>query len=194
MVRVVWVAREVGVLEYVEFGVICLLAAAVLTCVALGCGLRSMLMERRCTSRCAGRVVGFSSFPTAHDLRLPIVEYRVGGHTYRARGPVFRNYINQVVVSVRGGTPHEKTNIVARESLPQTYRRVVHTRKASIVTVEPLRRLFPIGSRAEVFYDPGHPSLAYVQRYARRDNLFFGPLLAAAACALVGVAVLLFWL
>lgn len=172
--------------EYMSFGVVCLVASAVLLAVALGCGLRSMLMETRCTERCDGRVVGFSSFPTAHDLHLPVVAFRVGGKTLHVRGPVFRNYINEVIIDLRGGAPHEKTNIVARQSLPQTYRRVVHTRKLGAVTVEPLRRMFPVGSHVDVFYCPSHPTLAYVQRYARRDNLFYLPLIASVVAAVTG--------
>lgn len=50
-----------------------------------------------------------------------------------------------------------------------------------------MERLYPIGSRADVHYDPTDPSDAYVERYCPRPLRIVGPVVLAAALGTLGM-------
>ena len=76
-----------------------------------------------------------------------------------------------------------ETNLTTRENLPLHLK--VRIRKNSFVNIQksPLFQLYPVGSEADIFYNPEKPKEAFVQRYEGVSR-WLGILLA-------GVAVLL---
>lgn len=145
-------------LYILAFGIACLI-------VAYAVGWRSMRKTVRCTARTTGVVERYSSV-VYNGVHLPVVRYRVGDAEYTVTGPKFKAGV-KVSVSTPFGTTGliRVSNLDTRENLPDVY-------KVMIVpdTEEARRRpwlpdLYPVGSHADVFYDPAEPKCAYVQRH-----------------------------
>ena len=147
------------------WGLWCLaFAVAIWVCAWVTCFSR-LGMERRCTARALGRVVRWSAVRCA-GVRIPLVEYEAGGRTYRVAGPKFVSAVKTVV-----STPFEdpevryETNLTTREDLPTRLRVRVRGNSIASMGVSPLAELYPVGSEADVYYNPCKPKEAFVQRF-----------------------------
>lgn len=147
------------------WGLWCLaFAVAIWVCAWAMCFSR-LGMERRCTSHALGRVVRWSAVRYA-GFHIPLVEYEAGGRTYKVAGPKFTSAIATAV-----STPFEdpkvryETNLTTREDLPTRLRVREHRNSLASAGVSPLAELYPIGSEADVYYNPLRPKEAFVQRF-----------------------------
>lgn len=107
---------------------------------------------------------------------------------------------------VRINTPWEsanaeiETNLTTRENLPLQLK--VQIRWNSFVSIEnsPLFQLYPVGSEADIYYNPAKPKEAFVQRYERVPR-WLGILLAGMAvllmiiglCIIFGPKIVMAW-
>lgn len=178
--------------------------------------------KRRCTTLVQGWVVDY--YPNA--LPLPIVEYTVGGASYRVKGPEFRIFTSRRPLrNQRNGISflnlfsRRRTGLdgVTRETLPQKVTVYgLPTDRAGMFKVarsigdadamkqqvaeiashinNPLSELYPIGSTANVYYDPSKPDLAYVQRPLGILAVDYFAIIIAAAMSATGIAILVFGL
>lgn len=128
-------------------------------------GVRKLKKGERCSSHTLGIVTGVSAVSYG-GLHIPLVEYRVNGKTYQVSGPKFRGG-SMVSVTTPFASPivQIETNLTTRENLPLYLK--VKKRKNSFVNAEqsPLFQLYPMGSEADVFYNPTRPKESFVQRY-----------------------------
>lgn len=144
---------------------------------------RKMRKGNRCTVHTVGRVVGASKV-RYNGLTLPLLEYQVNGKVYRVAGPKFRSgSVMQINTPWESSKAEIETNLTTRENLPLHLN--VKIRKNSFVNIEnsPLFQLYPVGSEADIFYNPEKPKEAFVQRYEGVSRWL--------RVLLVGVAVLL---
>lgn len=128
-------------------------------------GIRKLKRGRRCSNHTIGIVRGTSAVQYA-GVRIPVVEYKVNGRIYKVSGPKFRSSsFVSVTTPFASSTGQMETNLTTRENLPLHLK--VRMKKNSFVSVEqsPLFRLYPIGSEADVYYNPAKPKEAFVQRY-----------------------------
>ena len=164
--------------------------------------------KRRCTTLVQGRVVDY--YPNA--LPLPIPEFRI----FTSRRPLRnqRNGISFLNLFSRRRTGLEG---VTRETLPQKVTVYgLPTDRAGMFRVarsigdadamrqqvaeiashinNPLSELYPIGSTANVYYDPSKPDLAYVQRPLGILAVDYFAIIIAAAMSAAGIAILAFGL
>lgn len=119
---------------------------------------------KRCTEHADGQVVGASD---AHrgEVQFPIVEYRVCDATLQVIGPKFRKTFTTVSSSAFDNVESEyETNLASREDLPQDLYISMPAGSIGKIMLSPLAGLYPVGSAADVYYNPKKPKDAYVQR------------------------------
>ena len=126
---------------------------------------RKMGREKRCYMRTVGRVVRWSAVRCG-GIPIPLVEYTAEGRTYKVAGPKFQS----VVISVASTPFHDpmtryETNLTVREELPRKLRVKAYRNSLGSMEVSPLAALYPIGSPADVWYNPDKPKEAFVQRF-----------------------------
>lgn len=117
-----------------------------------------------CTEKVTGEVVEYS-FVQYNGINLPVVAYEVAGQTYRVVGPKFKGSI-RTTVSIPFVSPNSQVNTpgLNREELPQILRLSTVQNSFLSITKSPLLDLFPVGSTVTVYYNPHHPTHAYVER------------------------------
>lgn len=166
------------------WGFFMLAFAVALLLVAYVLGWRSMHKKERCSARTTGTVIRYSA-AQYNDMSLPVVRYHVDGRDYTVVGPRFRASVKKTVTTP-WNDPMAKveSNIVSREDLPDVAK--IYVKRNSFVSIEetPLFKLYPVGSCADVYYDPNKPKVAYVQRYEGSMLLFsfWIPLIAGILC------------
>ena len=65
------------------------------------------------------------------------------------------------------------SNLTTREDLPSVLKLNLRQNSLAGLTESPLLELYPIGSQADVFYNPRKPKMAYVQRFARPQKVLY---------------------
>ena len=126
---------------------------------------RKLGIEKRCRMRTTGRVIRYSAIKQG-GVNIPLVEYVVESRTYKIAGPRFRSVVTTTIAS-----PHQpvtaryETNLTTREELPKSLRIKKYKNIIASVGVPPLDQLYPVGSPAEVYYNPDRPKEAFVQRF-----------------------------
>ena len=121
-----------------------------------------------CSVKTTGTVVRYN------DIRLPVVEYTANGRTYTVVGPKFSATVTKSFSSPFHRAKTDITsNLTTREDLPDELK--LNLRKSSLagLTESPLLELYPIGSQADVFYNPRKPKMAYVQRFPRPQKVLY---------------------
>lgn len=118
----------------------------------------------RCTAHVVGKVVGGGQYSIGEN-RVPRCSYEVDGTTYEVEGPKFEN----VTMS-----PDRKFKVKSRKRLPVDYEgpsRVTPFDDGKKKHTDDewyehgvFAKLYPIGSDVDIYYEPGHPQNAYVQR------------------------------
>ncbi len=128
-------------------------------------GIRKLNKGKRCTEHTVGIVKGLSAIRCG-DVPLPLIQYEVDGKTYKVTGPMFKS-ASYISVS----TPFQpieamiESNLTTREDLPLSLVIKSHTNSFARAETTPLFKLYPIGSEADVYYNPKKPKESYVQRY-----------------------------
>ena len=140
---------------------LCFSAAAGLSAWFTGPGKRRK--AKRCTAHTQGTVLRPSALNYG-GIHVPLVEYFVDGKAYRVSGPRFRGARVREFTSPTPVEPEVQTNLSAKEKLPATLR-VKITHGPGYLLESPLMKLYPVGSFAEIHYDPAKPKRAYVQRF-----------------------------
>lgn len=162
--------------------------AVALFITAYALGWRSMHKKGRCTEKTTGEVIRYSALQY-NGISLPIVRYVVNGTEYKVVGPHFKGSVT-TNFSAPWNNPvaEQKTNLNTREDLPDVIKIKAKTNSLVSVRTTPITELYPIGSQADVYYDPKKPKIAYVQRYAGSFTLlsFWLPLIIGIICTALG--------
>lgn len=170
--------------------------AAAMLIVAYVLGWRSMCKEKRCTEYTTGTVVRYSAV-RYNGVSLPVVEYTADGQIYKVVGPRFKaGVVIHTTVPWAGCEVRQTDNLTTREELPDVLvrkqRRSSFGNSRAEITKTSLPELYPVGSQADVYYDPNKPKRAYVQRYVAPPAIFsfWIPLIGGIAAAAGGIACL----
>lgn len=120
---------------------------------------------KRCTAHTTGTVLRASNLNYS-GIHVPLVEYYVEGKAYRVAGPRFRGATVKEISSPSQAETVVKTNLTSKEKLPPKLRvKITHNPSCMCILESPLMQLYPIGTFAEVYYDPQKPKRAFVQRF-----------------------------
>ncbi|MBQ8687212.1 MAG: DUF3592 domain-containing protein [Ruminococcus sp.] len=144
--------------------------------VAYALGWRSMCKERLCTAHTTGTVVRYSNV-RYNGVRLPVVQYTADGQTYHTVGPRFKaGVVVYTTTPWAGGEAAQTSNLTTREDLPDVLvrkqRRSSFGNSRAELSKTSLHELYPVGSQANVCYDPDKPKRAYVERYVAPPAIF----------------------
>ena len=136
-----------------------------------------------------GTVIGASPLNYAghHTAR---VRYAVDGQEYTVDGPLFRyGNTNSLAESNLTDRNHLPNHLVAKNIV---FPSIEHETQSNdyLYNYSAISKLYPIGSTADVWYDPANPSNAYVERYILKGFL---PtiLLAGAGTSITIIAALI---
>ena len=84
------------------------------------------------------------------------------------------------------------SNLTTREDLPSVLKLNLRQNSLAGLTESPLLELYPIGSQADVFYNPRNPKMAYVQRFARPQKVLYTIVLLLGLTFLAAVLFIFF--
>lgn len=136
----------------------------------------------KCSQHVVGKVIGGGTASYGGNL-VPLCSFEVDGVEHRVEGPLFE-YANTA--------PGLACNCTSRENLPAYFSGPsVVEYGASVLSNDELfansclARLYPMGSDVDIYYEPGNPGNAYVQRPIK-GGYATGALLAASLM-MVGV-------
>lgn len=157
-------------------------------------GIRNMHMDKKCTARTEGIVIGVSNLRYGENIHIPLISYEVDGKKYQVAGPKFKSAsITEVYTPF--GDPNTKceTNLTTRDNLPDKLVVKIHGNSMVSSFHSPLLALYPVGSRATVYYDPKKPKRAYVERYVEMSKLIsiMVPATGIIACIILEICFLL---
>lgn len=147
--------------------------------------------EKRCIAHTQGYIRRYSTIAYV-EMHIPLVEYVVDGKKYKVAGPKFKG-----ATSISVSTPFEnpktniESNLTTRENLPDVLKVKIHKNSLVSASISPIMELYPIGSYADVYYNPKKPKEAYVQRYVKNTTWLMA-LLIVFAIALPVSSVLAF--
>ena len=144
----------------------------------------------RCSEHVEGKVVGVSGSRSG-EIQLPLVEYSAQGAKYQITGPKFRKTSTTMVSSAPANPDATfETNLTTRENLPLELQVSMRADSIAKAVIAPLADLYPVGSKADVFFNPNKPKDAFVQR-AEGSTQGLSVLLGAIAIGLLAVAIIL---
>ncbi len=173
------------------WGLYCLVFAAACWLCAFFLCIRPAGKEKRCTAHAKGRITRYSAVSYG-GIHLPVVEYKVDGIVYKITGPKFRSVLKTVKrTPLDSPGARMETNLTTRGALPD--RLVVKIFANSLVNagLSPLLQLYPIGSAADVYYNPSRPRDAFVERFEGVSRwvkvllLFLAVVITAAGAAIL---------
>lgn len=168
----------------------------ILIIIGIVCAIISIYLRTRqddakfCTEHVEGTVVGGGHINYGNNF-VPRCSYAVDGVTYEVDGPLFES----------GTTlPGMPCNCTSRANLPTKF-------KGPQIAEPPLNMqsndswyqesalypLYPVGSPVDIYYEPGNPKHAYVQRPVRKYRVVI-MILTAWAILLVALDLLLIYL
>lgn len=134
---------------------------------------RKSKYKEKCTSKTIGTVIRYS-YVQYSGINLPVVKYEVNGITYKVVGPKFKaGIITSSSSPFHKPETEYRTNIDKKDNLPEVLR--LSTKNNSLVhyTKNPLSELYPIGSSANVYYNPKNPKMAYVERWIQPSKILY---------------------
>lgn len=124
-----------------------------------------------CSVKTTGTVVRYSAVRYS-DISLPVVEYTANGRIYTVVGPKFSATVTKSISAHFHLVKSDITsNLTTREDLPSVLKLNLRQNSLAGLTKSPLLELYPLGSQADVFYNPRKPKMAYVQRFARPQKV-----------------------
>lgn len=140
--------------------------------VAYFVGWKSMHKKERCNKKTEGTVIRYSNI-RYDGVSLPVVEYTVNGQNYNVVGPKFKASIKKnISTPFSNPIAKQKTNLNTREDLPDVLKINRIENNFVSITNSPLKELYPIDSKVNVYYNEKKPKDSYVERYAG-TMLFF---------------------
>lgn len=141
---------------------------------------KGFLLRRLCQKTTEGKVIGYSqtAFTSNDDdryhtdvkergLHLPIISYKVKGREYQVVGPMFHEFTRDTT-SVPWSSYADHL-----EDMPMEFARY----QDDEADYDPIKAMFPIGTKVNVYYNEKDPSYAYAIRYYPIDTymlLYFG--------------------
>lgn len=119
-----------------------------------------------CTEKTTGIVIGPSIYTYNDDIRMPSVEYFVNGQRYKVAGPRFK-YVLTKNISTPFHNPitQFECNLNARDDLPDHLEIYSSGNSFTRISESPVMKLFPAGTKVNVYYNPNKPKESYVIRY-----------------------------
>lgn len=135
-------------------------------------GWKNKQKKENCNKKTIGTVIGYSAI-RYNNVSLPIVEYIVNNENYTVVGPKFKASINKSFTAPwNNPITEQKTNLNSRDDLPDTIK--INSKENSFIRIKtsPLKDLYPVGSKADVYYNENKPKISYVERYAEPPLLF----------------------
>ena len=136
-------------------------------------GQRKRNKRERCVSHTVGTVIRYSSINYG-GINLPLVSYQVNGKDYRIIGPKFRSsWVRTISVPTGNVETMIETNLTTREELPDVLKATSKQNSFISVYRSPLESLYPVGSNVDVYYNPGKPKEAFVQRYEGHSKVLY---------------------
>lgn len=118
----------------------------------------------RCTQKTTGIVIGPSHIYYG-DVCIPLIKYSVDDVFYRVAGPRFKSAISKNYHSPTNEiVAQHGTNLTSQENLPEKL--IIDTTHNSFININesPLMKLFPVGTKVDVYYNPMRPKESYVIR------------------------------
>lgn len=136
--------------------------------------------QKRCTACTQGYIRRYSQKHYG-GMHIPLVEYTVNGKKYKVAGPHFKSAsIKTVSTPFENPKTNIESNLTTREDLPDVLKVKIHKNSLVSATISPIMELYPIGSYADVYYNPNKPKEAYVQRYVKGESWLMVLLIVAA--------------
>lgn len=131
----------------------------------------------RCTIKTVGEIVGYSS--RGNGVSLPVVQYEVNGRPYKGK------LIYRAVF--RKKSFHYKESEVTSHKFDQS----LHIKQNSLISINVMQKLFPMGSPLDVYYNGEKPKENFVQR---RPKSLLPAIIIGVGLLYIGLGVLLFFL
>lgn len=166
------------------FGVFLTLGGILLIVLAFKFLYKYLIQEKRCTSKTEGIIKRYS-FVSNGGLHLPIVYYEVDGKEYKVKGPEYKWIIEKTV-----STPFSENKTDYKEHNQNiTISRSMNSFAG--ISKNPIREMYPINSKIDVFYDPNNPKLAYVLRYCNMKSFFWMMLISGIVILIIDILILI---
>lgn len=131
----------------------------------------------RCTIKTVGEIVGYNS--GANGISVPVVEYEVNGRHYKGK------LIYRAVF--RKKSFHYTESEVTSHKFDQS----LHIKQNSLISLNFMQKLFPMGSPLDVYYNGEKPKENYVQR---RPKSLMPAIIMGTGLLYIGLGLLLFFL
>lgn len=172
---------EIELYLVMAFCIFSFAGAFVLYLLAYLIGWKYMVQEKRCTKSAVGEVVKYTfvNRKGPSSVHLPVVAFVAENKTYYAKGPVYLTYRHYSDLPVDASQPQT----IVEDIYSQHF--YCRSQRTSFIASNPMRKVFPPGTRLEVFYDPHNPKLSYVMRYCNCKVLFWSLISGAIFCTLV---------
>lgn len=159
------------------FGIFLTLSSLILFFIAFKFFYKYLIQEKMCTAKTTGTVVKYTNTVRGGEnsgVFLPVVQYNVNGKEYKVVGPEYKAYKTITKSSPLG--KNETTACYEKDMVLYLNR----TENAFIgIYKNPMKDLYPIESKIDVYYCPDKPKLAYVLRYCNKKWAFYLTFVAA---------------
>lgn len=152
------------------FGILLSIASFVLILLAYLLFYKYLIEEEKCTKKTKGTVKRYTliNYGGEHNnIHLPVVYYEVNGRQYKVVGPEYKVYINSIKIS-----PKLKNSSSIEENNQFLYTKKVGNTILEIKT-NPIEKMFPIGTKLDVYYYEKNPKIAYVIKYCNKKWMFY---------------------
>ena len=137
------------------------------------CFYKQSKYKEKCNAKTTGIVTRYS-FVQYNGISLPVVKFVVDGITYKVVGPKFKgSIITNNSSPLKSVKSEYNSNINNNSDLPNTLKIQVKTNSFGHYTKNPLFNLYPIGSQANVYYNPKNPKMAYVERFVSPSKILY---------------------
>lgn len=116
---------------------------------------------------------------------MPVIYYDVDGKIYKVIGPEYKGYIIKSISS-----PSMENKVECHE---ENGRLIININKNSIIGIlkNPMEKLYPVGSKVEVYYSLENPKLSYVIRYCNKKSAFYITSIAATLILIIDILILI---
>ena len=180
--------KDVFVIKLI-FGIMLTFGGYLLLFLAFKLYYKYLIQEKRCTSKTEGIIKKYTLFSRGGEnsgVNLPVVYYTVDGKEYKVVGPEYKKYI-----TITKSSPLLENELQNVKEDNQTL--IIKRKINSIISVSenPIKELYPINSKVDVYYNPNNPKLAYVLRYCDRKNLFYILLISAIVVLILDITLLI---
>ncbi len=155
----------------IVFGILLAIGGTVLLFIAFKVYYKYLVLQKKCTERTEGIVKKYTMVSYGGEnsnIHLPIVQYMVDGKKYKVVGPEYKVYITLTKESL-----NEKNEMEHTEKDNQIM--MVNRKENAFISIKenPIKKMYPIDSTVDVYYDPQNPKLSYVLRYCNKKWAFY---------------------